>query len=138
MSHSAVDWITLILLGGLLGTVGKGIRVVVGLKKVNDQAIQEKKDFSTLFSASTLFFSLLIGFIAGALGMLSLPDVDPSKLDTKQVLLPLLGIGYAGADFIEGFVRKNTAQFSGVSAGPAPAAQSNVSSPETADQPAMG
>jgi hypothetical protein len=45
MSASAADWINLILLGGLLGAVGQGIRVVVGLKKVNDQVFaQTHKD----------------------------------------------------------------------------------------------
>ena len=107
MSASPSDWITLILLGGLLGAVGQGIRVVVGLKKLNDQALQEKKDFSALFSPSALFISLLVGFIAGVLGIFSLPNVNASELDMNQVLLPLLGIGYAGADFIEGFVKKN-------------------------------
>ena len=138
MTASATEWITLILLGGLLGTVGQGIRVVVGLKKLNDQALQDKKDLSELFSGSNLAISLLIGFIAGVLGILSLPNVSASKVDTSQVLLPLLGIGYAGADFIEGFVKKNTEQFSTKASTSMGSNQPVSSGSEHVEQPAMG
>lgn len=138
MSASAPDWINLILLGGLLGAVGQGIRVVVGLKKLNDQALQEKKEFSSLFSPSTLFISLLVGFIAGVLGVLSLPNVNVAKLDMNQVLLPLLGIGYAGADFIEGFVKKNTAAFASGSSNGGGGSQPTSPPSENIEQPAMG
>ena len=138
MSASAADWINLILLGGLLGAVGQGIRVVVGLKKLNDQALQKKKEFSSLFSPSTLVVSLLVGFIAGVLGILSLPNVNLAKLDTNQVLLPLLGIGYAGADFIEGFVKKNTAQFGGGAPAGGASGQPTPPASDNPEQPAMG
>jgi F0F1-type ATP synthase membrane subunit c/vacuolar-type H+-ATPase subunit K len=138
MSASAADWINLILLGGLLGAVGQGIRVVVGLKKVNDQALQEKKEFSALFSPATLIVSLLVGFIAGVLGILSLPNVNVAKLDPNQVLLPLLGIGYAGADFIEGFVKKNTAQFTGGKPAGSAGTQPPSSPADNPEPPAMG
>jgi hypothetical protein len=32
---TAADWITGLLLGGLLGIPGQGIRIIVGLKKLN-------------------------------------------------------------------------------------------------------
>ena len=35
---SVTEWINLLLLGGMLGALGQGVRAVVGLKKLNDQA----------------------------------------------------------------------------------------------------
>ena len=54
---TATDWIWSILLGGILGVLGQGIRVVAGLKKVNDQMSQEKK-FSTLFQPKMKAYDL--------------------------------------------------------------------------------
>jgi hypothetical protein len=102
---TANDWITRFLVGGLFGALGQGVRVVVGLKKLNDSAVQSRTPLAEVFSASTLLVSLLIGFVAGVLGMLS-ADVDLQSI-TRQNILLLIGTGYAGADFIEGFVRKN-------------------------------
>jgi hypothetical protein len=80
----------------MLGGAGQGIRVVVGLKKAGD--INEK------FDGSQLLVSLLIGAIAGTLA--AIPFL--SKLDKLdyQTIIALLGAGYAGADFIEGFMSK--------------------------------
>jgi len=103
---TASGWIMQLLLGGLLGTTGQAIRVVVGLKKLNDKAQREGLTFGEAFSPSTLALSLLIGFVAGALGVLSL-NLDLRASIERQHVMMLLGIGYAGADFIEGFVRKN-------------------------------
>jgi hypothetical protein len=38
---SVTDWINVLLLGGMLGALGQGVRAVIGLKKVNDQAALE-------------------------------------------------------------------------------------------------
>ncbi len=90
--------------GGLFGALGQGLRVLVGLKKLNDAALREGKPFGQLFSASTLMVSLLIGAVAGVLGTLTV-NVNLQAITRENVVL-LIGIGYAGADFIEGFVRK--------------------------------
>ena len=99
-----IQWITYIALGGLLGVLGQGIRVIVGLKKLKDKATEESVSFAQLFETRTLVLSLFIGFIAGALASLAL--AEPSKLPTREVLLGFMAAGYAGTDFIEGFVKK--------------------------------
>ncbi|HUL58296.1 MAG TPA: hypothetical protein VLU43_03435 [Anaeromyxobacteraceae bacterium] len=101
---SAHDWIMQFLVGGMFGALGQGLRVVVGLKKLNDSALLQKKPFGELFSAGTLVLSLLIGAIAGVLGTLT-SSMNLQAITRENVML-LIGIGYAGADFIEGFVRK--------------------------------
>jgi hypothetical protein len=111
--------LVLILLGGLLGAFGQGLRVVVGLKKVYDQAHSDKVDFASMFDASKLVVSLFIGFLAGAIAILFMDR--PVAMDTKLYTM-LLGAGYAGADFIEGFVQKSMPGAGGATgAAPAPA-----------------
>jgi hypothetical protein len=104
----AIEWLTLLLFGGLVGMVGQGIRVAVGLKKVNDTAQEKGVAFSEVFKPNELLVSLLIGFVAGALGILSLRQVGETAgtFDTENVIA-LIGIGYAGTDFIEAFVKKS-------------------------------
>ncbi|MFC5473736.1 hypothetical protein [Paraherbaspirillum soli] len=101
----AINWLFAILLSGLLGAVGQGIRVISGLKKLSDEAAITQKKFSDLFSAPRFGISMLIGFAAGAIGFLSL-NVDPAATLNHQQIVTLLGIGYAGADFIEAFMNK--------------------------------
>ena len=101
---SAHDWIMQFLVGGLFGALGQGLRVIVGLKKLNDSALLRGKAFGDVFSAGTLVVSLLIGAIAGVLGTFT-SSVNLQAISRENVVL-LIGIGYAGADFIEGFVRK--------------------------------
>jgi hypothetical protein len=111
---SAHDWVLQFLVGGMFGALGQGMRVIVGLKKLNDAALHQGKPFGELFSAGTLLVSLLIGAIAGVLGTLT-TSVNLQAITRESVAL-LIGIGYAGADFIEGFVRKE------LPGAPAPAA----------------
>ena len=56
-----------ILFGGLLGVLGQMIRVVIGLKKLYEDAAAQHVTFGSLFRPSQLMISLLIGFTAGAL-----------------------------------------------------------------------
>lgn len=93
------DWLLVITLGGVMGMIGQGIRMVVGIKKLQDRTEQ----YGEVFETSKLVLSLLIGFIAGALAALVL--VQNTSVDTK-VLMGLMAAGYAGTDFIEGFARK--------------------------------
>lgn len=103
---TAEQWIIQLLLGGILGMVGQGSRVVIGLKKLNDEAQDKGKEFGELFQTSTLLLSLLIGFIAGTLAILAVSFDDSSMKLNKQIILTLIAAGYAGTDFIEGFMRK--------------------------------
>lgn len=97
------DMLVLILLGGLLGAFGQGLRVVVGLKKVYDQAHSDKVDFVSMFDASKLMVSLFIGFLAGGIAILFMEK----PVMGNELYTMLIGAGYAGADFIEGFVQKS-------------------------------
>ncbi len=94
-------------LGGLLGLVGQSIRVIVGLKKTYDTSLQTTQQFSDVFDGRQLVISLLIGFVAGVVGILTIID-DNGNLTkaVKEVALQLIAIGYAGTDFIEGFIKK--------------------------------
>lgn len=98
-----VDWLLIIALGALCGFLGQSLRVVVGLHKA---ANSEEK---TEFDYARLVVSLLIGVLAGALAAIAattglglMPGIG---IDT-QAVLALVAAGYAGADFIEGFVGK--------------------------------
>lgn len=115
---TAEQWIIQLLLGGILGMVGQGIRVVAGLKKVNDQALQRNQPFGELFETSSLFISLLIGFLAGALAVVALSGDSGSLEINKQIILGLIGAGYAGTDFIEGFIKKYMPSGNGAAKGP--------------------
>ena len=106
----ANDWIEIIVLGGLLGMIGQGARAVVGLKKVNDQAGQTSTSFAAAFETSRLVVSLVIGFIAGALAALAVAGAGESNPNPKLTIETVFGLaaaGYAGTDFIEGFVKRN-------------------------------
>jgi len=95
-----------LLLGGLLGMVGQGIRVMVGLKKKYDESLRSNKKWKDIFDARQLWISILISFligsVAGILGVINYID----QAITKEFLFTLIGLGYAGTDFIEGFIKK--------------------------------
>lgn len=95
-----LEIILFIVLGVILGTVGQGVRAVVGIKKKYDRVSKDREDW---FDAKLLGISLMIGSIAGALGAVTLLD---REIIDKQTLLVLITIGYAGTDFIEGFMKK--------------------------------
>ena len=108
----AMGWIQLILFGGLLGILGQGTRVVVGLKKINDEAVEEHKRFGEVFDGRLLMITIFIGFVAGALATIALHENADTSDATAQaqmlnkLILPVLAAGYAGTDFIEGLVKK--------------------------------
>ena len=103
---TATDWITGLLLGGLLGMLGQGIRIIVGLKKLNDEASVQGTSFGSKFEGSRLGLSLLIGFIAGGLAVIGFAESPGITNPSKELIVTLLGAGYAGTDFIEGFIQK--------------------------------
>ena len=91
-----------LLLCGLLGVLGQGVRAIVGLKNagsLNSTTPSEQAEFSLAY----LVLSLMIGFIAGilagiALNLQNIITVDPGNW---KLLLGIAGSGYVGADFIE-------------------------------------
>ena len=94
-----------LLLAGLCGTLGQGIRVLAGLKKMNDEAQKRAADSSDLFNAARLAISLMVGFLAGiaaalAIGLDKFLGVTSANPD---LLFGIAAAGYAGTDFLESF-----------------------------------
>ena len=102
----ATTWMQLIGLGAMMGALGQAIRAIVGLKKVNDAVSNTSTSVSEAIDPSRMVTSLVIGAIAGSLAAVSLID-DVGKIASAQIVA-LLGAGYSGADFIEGFMSRVT------------------------------
>jgi hypothetical protein len=101
---SATQWIEIMVLGGLAGALGQTLRVVVGIKKTNDTAQAENRDLNSLIQPSKLVVSLIIGFAAGAFAAVA---NDPAAANfSAEKILAFAAAGYAGADFIEGFMSR--------------------------------
>lgn len=132
-----IDWITQLAFGGILGVLGQSIRVVPGLKKVNDAAHTKGVRFKDMFEASQFMLSLLIGFVAGAIAILAISDSAQLLKPTREMIVSLMGAGYAGSDFIEGFIKKYLPGGGG-SADAAPTGTGSMPVPDTPDQPAVG
>ncbi|MBI5694884.1 MAG: hypothetical protein HZC51_03950 [Nitrospirae bacterium] len=113
------DALNLLLLGALLGAIGQGARVIVGLKKMNDEAAATGLQAKDLFVTNQLVISLLIGGIAGSIASLFyLGDCgSPDKCIDKELMFTLFAAGYAGADFIEGFMATRMAKLTGGTTG---------------------
>ena len=104
-----------ILIGGLLGFCGQMIRVVVGIKKMYDtaqntpQSTSDTENLAVLVQQSLqtkrLTISLIIGFVAGVLAAITFNIADKEKIG-QEAISGLMAAGYAGTDFIEGFMRK--------------------------------
>lgn len=106
---SITDIIYTVIAGGLLGTIGQGIRIAVGLKKLSDSNAQkvakaDVNDPPEKMDSGRLWVSLFIGFVAGAIGMIikgsALRGVNGYQ---TEAIITIIAIGYAGSDFIEGF-----------------------------------
>jgi len=95
-----------IVLGGLLGVVGQGLRVVVGMKKLFEDAQRVARPVDELFSRTTFFYSLFVGFLAGVLAILFSTGTDLNAVIDRNAMATVLAAGYAGADFIEGLTSK--------------------------------
>lgn len=100
----AERWIVLLVLGGLAGALGQLGRVIIGLKKVADEAAAAGKTYSDLLDPARLLMSIAIGFTAGALAAVLAKNVTDPQISLEQILA-FAGAGYAGADFIEGAMR---------------------------------
>jgi putative chitinase len=96
-----------LMLSGLLGMVGQGVRAVAGLKKMGDDAQAKNVSPSALFSPGWFMVSLVIGFIAGIIAGLSLGVSKILKTpDDFQLLLGIAAAGYTGSDFVEAFASR--------------------------------
>jgi len=104
-TKSPGDMLIMILLGALLGMIGQSIRIVAGLKKLSAKS-SDKDDFNEKFDLKQLVLSLLyaaiIGFISGAL--LAVENIE--VVWDKSTILAMIGAGYAGVDFLEGFLAR--------------------------------
>ena len=91
-----------VVLCGLMGLVGQGIRAAVGLKSSATLQAQSGNQQSE-FDAAYFSLSLMIGFIAGVLGAFTINGGNIGGIDLTNVktLLALMAFGYAGTDFIE-------------------------------------
>jgi predicted chitinase len=92
--------LTTLILWGLLGLLGQGVRAIIGLQSAG--LLQPGPPTQqTQFSASYLLMSLFIGFIAGIVAGFAM-SLDPhAEVTDSKTLLALVAAGYAGADFIE-------------------------------------
>ena len=102
---SAEDWLVLLTLGAFMGAAGQGARMMIGIKKMSDEAAATASSVRAMIVPSQLVTSLIIGAIAGVIGVVSMQLSGADKLEVKE-LVTLLFIGYSGADFIEGFIRR--------------------------------
>ncbi|HTH55838.1 MAG TPA: hypothetical protein VL728_07305 [Cyclobacteriaceae bacterium] len=106
VNKSPGEILSIIILGALLGIVGQLIRVVVGLKKLKDTSVS-KAHYEDQFDLKKLVMSIIyagvIGLVAGAL--MAVDNLD--KIWDKSTILAVIAAGYAGVDFIEGFLTKN-------------------------------
>lgn len=94
-----------IIAGGLLGSLGQGVRIIVGLKKLNEENSTKNADNKEAveFSANRLILSIFVGFIAGAIGILIKASLSTNINYKAEAIVAIIAIGYSGADFIEGF-----------------------------------
>ena len=123
---NADNWLSLILVGGLVGAVGQSARTIVGLKKVYDEADAKNVPVSTLIDPMRLVVSLLIGFTAGVLAALSM-QINYNDINSSS-LLGIAAAGYTGGDFIEGIMSR---YLPGTAPKPAAAAAPNSAPPDT-------
>ena len=111
-----IDYLVIIVLGALLGATGQGIRIIAGLKKLYDQANNTNQTLKDIYEYKQLIHSLMIALIIGAIAgiLASIKGGDFATFSNTKALA-LIAAGYAGTDFIEGFMKTN-------SSGPAPQA----------------
>lgn len=101
---TAPDWIWIAALGAPMGAVGQRIRVIVGLKKTDDDAAAAGHRLSDSIDPARLSISLLIGGVAGV--MAAIATLKPGAPIVREALPALAAAGYSGADFIEGFMAR--------------------------------
>lgn len=102
------ELLQLIAIGAIAGAFGQGLRVTVGIKKAGDEAAVEGTTLSAKgLDVSRLTISIFIGTIAGGIGIFTITGFSegPGSKISAEMFFGVVGIGYAGTDFIEGFIR---------------------------------
>jgi hypothetical protein len=112
---NAVQWLEVVSLGVVLGALGQGARTIVGIKKLNDYS-EDAGSTAALVNGARLLISFGIGGVAGAFAAITL-ITDIGDNVAPQQLFAIAASGYAGSDFIEGFIGR----ISGSVPGSAPA-----------------
>jgi hypothetical protein len=100
---SITQWLGIVSLGILFGALGQGARTIVGLKKTYDYS-DDGTSMSALIDGVRLLVSFGIGGVAGAFAAITIVK-DVSSIPAEQ-LFAIAAAGYAGADFIEGFITR--------------------------------
>jgi hypothetical protein len=106
-----------VIAGGLLGSLGQGVRLAVGLKKLNAENTKKENEGEDKepISSGRLILSIFIGFIAGAIGMLIKGSTLAANVDyNTESIITIIAIGYSGADFIEGLFNTYLTKFNPV------------------------
>lgn len=104
----AGDWIQLLTLAGLAGGAGQCMRAIVEIKKAHDVSSTAGGAVTDNIDLKQMLISLVIGAVAGVLAAMAL-DVSVGQITAQQVLT-FMAAGYAGADFIEGFMSRYVPQ----------------------------
>lgn len=97
----------ILLLGSFLGMLGQGLRVWVGISKANADPANRDKEMKDIIETKRIVISFLYAFIIGGLtgSLMALDGID--KVWDKNFMMGIITAGYAGTDFIEGFIHKN-------------------------------
>ncbi len=108
-----IEYVSALILGGILGMIGQGLRVIVGLKKLYDALEMTTDGGPSKFDSRRLWLSLFIGFIAGSFGMILKIDYEAvsTMVMNKEFMISIVAIGYMGVDFIEGVMKNYLAKF---------------------------
>lgn len=102
--YSPAEWLQIILLAMILGIVGQLLRAVVGLSKAS--AKLASGDPSAGFRSAELLVSLLISMAVGAVAGV-LAAVSAGKWEGGEMITAFIAAGYAGTDFIEGWMKRS-------------------------------
>lgn len=110
------EYLSALILGGILGMVGQSLRVIVGMKKYYERVqedFQQGKKSTEKVDWTFLSISLLIGFVAGAFGIILKIDYESAStmVMNKDFMISIIAIGYMGVDFIEGMMKKLSNNF---------------------------
>ncbi len=101
--------LSIVLLGALLGMIGQGVRFIIGHKKLNDAIASEGSRSTKTFDTTTMLVSFVIAFAVGAVAgvLASFPYITEGKPFDSHFIPIVVAAGYAGTDFIEGFVQRS-------------------------------
>lgn len=103
---TTADWAYFLLTSGGMGMTGQLVRAIAGTKKVNDKATEMQVRFADVFDWPKFLMSLATGFVAGIIAGLSL-NPEGNSTTNSHFWLGVLAAGYAGADFIDAFLKKS-------------------------------